>query len=158
VDEQLFQRDYRNFLRSEGQRLQKDVTPELARKMGLGNVVLDRVVNRYAPDGIVGQLGLPAGDSDVSSNIRGMQAFNGPLGGFDRNMFERQLQQMGYGEDKFVAGVRSDLARSQLLGPIADGAQLPPGYARALFAYFTEMRAVEYVVLTPQAMGTVPPP
>ncbi len=158
VDQQLFQRDYRNFLRTEGQRLHQDVTPELARKMGFANTVLDRIVNRYALDGVVGGLGLTASDSDVSSNIRSMQAFNGPLGGFDRNTFERQLQQLGYGENEFVEGVRSDIARSQLLGPVADGAQFPPGYARALFAYFTEMRAVEYVVLTPQALGTIPAP
>jgi peptidyl-prolyl cis-trans isomerase D len=158
VSEPLFSRDYRNFLRGEGQQLHKDVTPEMARKMGLGNVVLDRIVNRYAIDSIVDGLGLTASDGDVSARIRSMQAFNGPLGGFDRATFERELQQSGFAENEFVEGVRSDIARSQLLGPVSDGARLPSGYARALFAYFTEMRAVEYVVLTPQALGAIPPP
>jgi peptidyl-prolyl cis-trans isomerase D len=158
VPQQLFARDYRNFLRGESQQLHQEVTPEMARKMGFGNAVLDRIINRYAIDGVVSGLGLTAGDGDVSAHIRSMQAFNGPLGGFDRGTFERELQQSGYGESEFVEGVRSDIARTQLLGPISDGARLPSAYSRALFAYFTEMRAVDYVVLTPQALGAIPAP
>jgi peptidyl-prolyl cis-trans isomerase D len=155
---QMYSRDYRNFLRMQSQQMKRQITPEEARKMGLGQVALDRMINRTALDHLVDDLHLTVGDADVSANIRTMSAFNGPLGTFDRDTFERMMQQQGYGEDEFIAGIRSDMQREQLLDPIGVGFQIPLGYVRALFAFSTETRAVEYVVLSPKALSAIPAP
>lgn len=153
-----FSRDYQRFLRSQSRESGQEITPEMARKQGLGQLELDRVINRTAIDNVINELGLTVSDADVSARIRGMSAFNGPLGGFDRNTFEQMLARNNFNEQEFVQGIRSDLTRDQLVGPVQDGLQTPPGYARALFTYSTELRAAEYMVLTPQSLGPIAPP
>jgi peptidyl-prolyl cis-trans isomerase D len=155
---QVFERDYRNFIRSESAQMRRQITNDEARKMGLGQIALDRVINRAALDNIVDELGLAISDADVTANIRTMGAFNGPLGTFDRTTFERVMAQQGFSEEEFIAGIRGDMKREQLLGPVEAGFQVPLGYTRALFAYFTERRAVEYVVLSPRSLETPQPP
>src|ERR1700733_9767577 len=53
----VFTRDYRNILRNESQRQGHQITPEDARKSGMGQAVLDQMVNRTAFDNIAGRLG-----------------------------------------------------------------------------------------------------
>jgi peptidyl-prolyl cis-trans isomerase D len=154
----VFARDYRNFVRDQSAQLRRQITTDEARKMGLGQIALDRVINRAALDNIVHELGLAVSDADVSANIRTMGAFNGPLGTFDRATFERVMAQQGFSEDEFIAGIRGDMEREQLLGPVEAGFQVPLGYTRALFAYFTERRAVQYVVLSAASLPTIPAP
>ncbi len=158
IPAQVFSRDYRNFLRMQSQQMRRQITTEEARKMGLGQMALDRMINRTALDHVVDELHLTVGDADVSANVRTMSAFNGPLGTFDRQTFQRVMQQQGYGEDEFIAGIRGDMQREQLLDPISIGFQIPLGYVRALFAFSTETRAAEYVVLSQKSLAAIPPP
>ena len=158
IPAQVFSRDYRNFLRMQSQQMKRQITNDEARKMGLGQIALDRIINRTALDHVVDELHLTVGDADVSANVRTMGAFNGPLGTFDRQTFERAMAQQGYGEDEFIAGIRGDMQREQLLEPISIGFQIPLGYVRALFAFSTETRAAEYVVLSPKSLAAIPPP
>jgi peptidyl-prolyl cis-trans isomerase D len=151
-------RDYRNFLRNESQRTGQEITPDAARKMGLDKASLDRIINRTAIDNVVDDMGLAISDADVSAQVRTMQAFNGPLGTFDKTTFDHAIGQRGFTEDTFVASIREDMARGQLLGPVENGFEVPASYAHALFAYSTERRAAEYILLTPQALGATKPP
>ena len=151
-------RDYRNVLRNESQQSGQEITAEMARKTGLADASLDRIINRTAIDNVVNDMGLTISDADVSARVRSMQVFNGPLGTFDKDIFDRQLQGRGFTEDSFVAGVRGDMAREQLLGPIENGFDVPQGYAHALFTFSTERRAAEYIVLTQQSLGAIQPP
>lgn len=153
-----FSKEYQRFLRQQGQQTGKQITPEEARKEGLGKLVLDRLINRTAIDSVADDLGLTVSDADVSARIRGMSAFNGPLGGFDRATFEQLLAKNNFTEQDFVDGVRGDMQRDQLISPIEDGLQIPAGYAHALFSFSTELRSTEYVVLSPQSLGPIAPP
>lgn len=153
-----FVRDYRNLITNQSQRLRQDITPDMARKMGLGDALLQDMINRYALDRVVGDLGLVASDADVAQSVHSMSAFYGPLGRFDRQAFESVLRQRNYGENEFLELIRAEMARAQLLSPVQGGFAMPPGYAHALFAYSTEKRGVEYIVVTPQALGAIAPP
>lgn len=151
-------RDYRNYLRNQSQQSGQDITPDVARKTGLDKTALEQIINRTAIDNIVEDMGLTISDADVSAQVRTMKVFNGPLGTFDKETFDRALQSRGFTEDTFVEGVRGDMARAQLLGPIGNGLEIPAGYAHALFTYSTEIRAAEYLVVTSQVLGQIPPP
>jgi peptidyl-prolyl cis-trans isomerase D len=153
-----YSRDYKNYLRNESQRTGQEVSAETARKTGMDKTALERIISRTAIDNLVDELGLTISDADVSAQVRSMQVFNGPLGTFDKATFDRALAGRGFTEDTFVAGIRGDMAREQLLGPIENGFEVPAGYAHALFAYSTERRAAEYILLTPQALGAMKPP
>lgn len=43
-----FQRIYRNFLRNQSQRMGSEITPDMAEKMGLGQVALQQMISRDA--------------------------------------------------------------------------------------------------------------
>ena len=158
VPYEVFIRDYRNVLRNESQRAGHEITTDEARKAGMGNLVLDQMINRAALDKLTNDLRLTVSDADVADRARQIDAFKGPLGTFDKPTFLRILQERGYSEGEFVESMRSDMARAQLVTPVQSGFGLPPGYAHALFAYSTELRATEYVVLSTQTLPALPAP
>jgi peptidyl-prolyl cis-trans isomerase D len=153
-----FNRDYRNILRNQSQRAGHQITPEEARKSGMGQAFFDQEVSHLATDNLVDQLGLTVADDDVASAIHKIPAFNGPLGTFDHQTFVTKLQQIGYTEQEFLIAIRGDMAREQLQEPVEAGFSLPAGYAHALFTFASELRAAEYVTVSAQALGQVAPP
>jgi peptidyl-prolyl cis-trans isomerase D len=158
ISSEKFSRDYRNYLRNMSQQAGRDITPDMAKKLGLGTKMVEQTVVRTAIDNLADEMGLTVSDADVSARIRTIPAFNGPLGTFDKDTFDRALAQRQMGEQEFIQSMRSDMEIQQMLQPVEDGFRIPPGYVHAIFAYSTELRATEYVVLTPQALGTVAPP
>ncbi len=158
ISYEKFSRDYQNVLRRQGEQIGQTITPEMARKMDLGNSTLDNLINSTALDNVGEKFGLMVSDADVTARIRAIPAFNGPLGTFDKDTFDRVLARNNFNEQDFVEGIRADMTRDQLIGPVEDGTQVPPGYAHALFAFSTELRSTEYMVLTPQSLGTIAPP
>lgn len=158
IPQQTFQTEYQNFLRNESARLGTQITPEQAQKLGLGQSALERIVSRTAVDSEIRRLGLTATDKTVAEQVRAIPAFAGPAGSFDHATFLRVIEQSGFNEQSFIEAVRSDTAREQLLTATKTGLQIPPGYARALFDYLNEVRAVHYVTVPQSAASAVPNP
>jgi peptidyl-prolyl cis-trans isomerase D len=152
-----YQREYQNFIRSSAQETGKQLTPEQARAQGVPDQVLQQLISRQAVDNIVGNFKLTASDDFVAREIKSIRAFAGPLGTFDHDTFQRAIQQSGFTEQSFIAAVRDDTAREQLLGATKNGIEIPPGYAQAIFDYLNEERAVQYVAL-PAASVTAAEP
>jgi len=152
IGSDLFARDYHNAIRNAGGAL----TPEQSR--AAAQQILDRMMTTTALDMIVQKLGLTATDARVSAQIQAMPVFNGPLGKFDRGSFVQTISRAGYSEDEFVADIRKDAAREQMLRSIEGGYSLPRDYASAIFAYINELRAAQYVILTPALLGAIPAP
>ena len=153
-----FTRSYRNFVRNQSQQAGMDITPEMAQKMNLGNVALQQLISRTALDNTVNRMGLTTSDAALSASVRSADAFKGPTGQFDRNAFNQVIQNYGYTEDSFLAEQRTDMNRAQLTTALESGFSIPSGYAGALFTYLTEKRAVDYVVVAPEAVGPIAPP
>jgi len=153
-----FNRSYRNALRNQSQRAGRQITPEEARKSGMGQAIFDQAVSGLALDNLAQQLGLTVAEDDVAARVRKIPAFNGPLGTFDHNTMLSKLQEISYTEPQFLAEIRNEIARGQLLAPVEAGFSVPDGYAHALFTYATELRAAEYVTVSAQALGKMEPP
>ncbi len=158
ISSDSFSRSYRNFLRNQGQQMGVDITPDMAQKMGLGNVALQQLVSRTALDNTVARLGLTTSDAALSQNVRSQPSFRGVTGQFDHNTFLQVIRTNGYDEDSFLAEVRSDMSRDQLTGALETGFALPAGYAEAIFLYLSERRAVDYVIVAPEAVGPIATP
>ena len=154
IESEDFTRTYRNFMTNEGQRMGMDITPDIALKMGMGNSVLQQMVSSAALDNYAAKLGIVASDAQVAGAVRGLAAFRGPTGQFDRNTFMAALQGSGYGgEDQFLSEVRRDLARTQLTSAAESFFGLPPEYSLALYLYVNEKRGADYVVVPAEAAG-----
>ena len=152
-----FQRAYRNFLHNQGQQMGVEITPEVAQRMGLGQTALQQMVSRTALNNETQKLGLTVSDAAVAGNVRAMAPFRGTLGQFDRRVFVQAIQAAGYTEDQFLEEMRQDMAREQLTSAVEANFIIPPTYARAIFQYINEKRAADYVILSPQQAGDVPP-
>ena len=158
ISQDEFQSQYQTALRNQSIRMGTQLSAEQAQAMGLPQNTLERIIDRTAIDHEVEALGLTATDKAVADQIRAIPAFAGPSGSFDHNTFLRAIQRSGYTEQSFIAAVRSDTARSQLLDATRNGLQAPSGFARALFDYLNEARAVHYVTVPASAAGTLTKP
>ena len=153
-----FDRQYRIEVRRLSMELREPVTPEKARSMNVGNDLLDTLVNQMALANVARGLGLAVSDAEISQQIKSDREFAGPLGNFDRDKFERSLQELGMNEQMFLDQARRILAVQQLTVPLQAAFEAPGGYARALYASNREERAVDYVVVAPSALSAIAPP
>ncbi len=153
-----FQRTDRNFLRNQSERSGQEITPEMAEKMGLGQVALQQMIGRAAVQNEAAQLGLVTSDGAVVQSVRTMAPFRGTLGNFDRPTFLQAIARAEYTEAQFLTEIRQEMTVDQLTQAVADNFVLPTGYAQAIAQYIGERRAADYVVLTPAMVGEIAKP
>lgn len=159
VDRDQFNRDFQNAMKAEGQRRGgAALTADEARKLGLGQEVLEQSITNAALDNAAAELGLTIGDPTITAFVQRIPAFAGLTGQFDRQIFQRYAENQGYSEQGFIELIRSDLKRSQLIRAVDAGFTLPPGYAKLLLSYLLETRAADYIVVDDKALGTIPAP
>jgi peptidyl-prolyl cis-trans isomerase D len=159
IESEDFTRTYRNFITNEGQRMGMDITPDMAVKMGMGTSVLQQMISSAALDNYATRLGVVVSDAQVAGAVRGLAAFRGPTGQFDRNTFMAALQGSGYrSENEFLGEVRQDMARTQLTSAMESFFGLPPEYSLALYLYVNEKRGADYVVVPAEAAGDIATP
>lgn len=152
IDEVKFDRDMSNFRRRSG----AQATP--AKTQEYGEKLLQRSIVETALDNVANEMGLVITDAQVSAAIRTIPDFRGPLGSFDEATFRQVLTANNFTEASFVAQIRQDMRREQIVTAAATTAAFPPAYGRALFSFFNERRAAQYVVLPPDAAGPIAPP
>jgi peptidyl-prolyl cis-trans isomerase D len=153
-----FQRTYRNFLRNQSERMGQEITPEMAEKMGLGQVALQQMIARTAVQNEAAKLGLITSDGAVVQNVRGMAPFRGTLGSFDRPTFLQAIARAEYTEAQFLTEIRQEMTVEQLTQAVSDNFMLPISYAQAIAQFIGERRAADYVVLTPAMAGEIAAP
>ncbi|HWA29832.1 MAG TPA: SurA N-terminal domain-containing protein [Rhizomicrobium sp.] len=153
-----YQRDFNNTLKQQLGPDGKPMSSDTARKLGVPKQVLEQMISRAALDNVATKLGLTTADGPVIQEVRSIRGFAGPLGSFDHDTFLRIINDRGYTEQGFLALVRGDITRNQLLSAGRAGFALPPGYVSALFSYLNEVRAADYVVVPASAAGEVPAP
>jgi peptidyl-prolyl cis-trans isomerase D len=158
IDQSDFQRDYNNTLKNMGMRRGKDISAEEAHREHLGDTLLQQTILNKATENVAARLGLTASDATVTTQIRSMQAFAGLNGTFDRSIFEQTIGRFNYSEKSFIEMMRGDLARAQLTNASESGYALPAGYARALLAFSSELRAAEYVIVDDKSLPPVAAP
>lgn len=159
ISPQVFQRTYNNLVRNEGERLGMDITPEMAQRMGMSTSVMQQMITRTALDNYAARLGITTSDAQVAQQVRDISAFRGPSGQFDHNVFLGAIQRSGYNtEEDFVTEVRADLTRTQLTSAAESFFGVPAEYSLALYLYINEKRGADYVVVPPDAAGTIAAP
>ena len=158
IDQNDYQREYRNFIRNQGERMGGALTPDMAQKLGFGPIVLQQMEIRTAMNNEAASLGLTASDAEVARNVRDMQAFKGVVGTFDRSVFQQRISTAGYTEQEFLDQMRQDMTTDQLRQVVEGNFSVPQNYAIALFLFINERRAADYVIVSPDTVGAVAPP
>jgi peptidyl-prolyl cis-trans isomerase D len=157
IDQRVFLRSYKNFVSNESRRSGQEISPDAAKRMGLPAALLQQMVGSAALDNVAVRLGLTTSDASTAQTIQSIPGFRG-VSGFDRSTFLRLIGQSGYGEQEFFEQMRKDITRQQLTASAEGNFLIPPGYAQALFLFLNERRAADYVIVSPDSIGAIPPP
>lgn len=145
-----------NDYRREVTRLQRvfgpQFTEEQARQMGLLTSTIEQVSARALLEQAARDLDLTASDDAVMQSLTANPAFRNELGQFDRFRLRQAISQAGFGEEEFLALVRKDLMRAQLIGALSDGVAAPDVLARSLFAHRAEKRVADLLTFPADRM------
>jgi peptidyl-prolyl cis-trans isomerase D len=129
-----------------------------ARQFGIGDRVIEQIVSDTLLELEARRLGVTVTDAELASTIRDNPAFRDPSGQFDRNRFEAVINRAGYSEQRFTEELRKQIARTQAVRPIMDGAEPPKAIIDAMLRYRGERRVAETFVVPPVAANKIAAP
>ena len=148
-DNEISPDEFRNELDREVERLRpvlgQTFTPEQAKLFGIGDALLNRLINTQLYDLGAKDLGLGISDAVVLAEIKRSPEFFNEAGSFDRNRFMQLLRGAGFSEESYVARVRYNMTRLQYLSPVRSGVEVPPLLAKLVQQYNGEKRVLEMV-------------
>jgi peptidyl-prolyl cis-trans isomerase D len=129
-----------------------------AKKLGVVDEVLEELIDRSLLDQEAARLRLDVSDDVIRGAITNNPSFRTPDGRFDRALFDTALAQNHLSEDQFVAMMRRDIPRSDLVQAITLGVAAPQSMADLLYRYRNEKRIADVVALPVVGVGDVGQP
>ena len=115
------------------------------------NQVLDDLIDRSAISGFAQGLGLRAGHRLIDSEIAGMQAFRGPDGKFDQQIYTQLLRQQGLNDQMVRTDLSQGLLAQQVMMPVSYGATMPGDLVLRYAALLRESRSGTIAVIPSDA-------
>lgn len=157
IDPNVFSREYQGDASRARQLLGAsfDSDPDVRRTVALG--VIERLALRTQFDLEGDRLGLDVSEDLLRRSIIGNPAFQDDTGAFSPEIFAGRIANQGYSEPGFVAVLRAELARSQLLEAVTASATLPATLVERLYAVRAERRVVEVALATTAPIATLEP-
>ncbi|MGI9386146.1 MAG: SurA N-terminal domain-containing protein [Methyloligellaceae bacterium] len=161
-DVKISSEDYRvafqNEIRALSARMQRNLSTEEARVLGLDARVLDQLVTNASLDHHAADLKLGISDKSILDMITKERAFQDSSGAFSRAAFEQILRSNGLTEGGFVANRRLDSMRQQIVGAFTRGISAPKVLLSAIERYSKAKRTIRYFVLPASAAGKIEEP
>ncbi|WP_236846582.1 MULTISPECIES: SurA N-terminal domain-containing protein [unclassified Bosea (in: a-proteobacteria)] len=149
---------YQNEVQQLTRQQRRQISPELARALGLDQRVLSRLVTDATLDQTATKLGLAVSDETVRNILFNDPNLKNAAGQFDPNRFNELLRAMGLNEQGFVREQRAATMRQELAEMVV-GAVTAPGALQELGHRLRhEKREIAYVTLPDSAAGEIPAP
>ena len=114
------------------------------------------MVTQTAIDAAAKGMGVVAPDDALRQAVFDIPQFRGPDGQFNRTTFEGVLRNAGLTENRFLALMRQDLVRRQLMEAVRAGIASPETMTQQVFEFQQEKRVADAVEL-PFASAAAPP-
>lgn len=141
------------------QQEQPTMTAEQARELGLADAVLNQLVVQAQLRAMASSLGLDVSDDEVAREISGYGAFIDPVTGrFDSDSYRGFLADQRMTVSRFESSVERDLMTRQLIDALFAGIDVPDAFARQIYQYSFEERAIRGLVIPPSAAGDLEDP
>ncbi|MEI7804483.1 MAG: SurA N-terminal domain-containing protein [Hyphomicrobiales bacterium] len=153
-----FRNYYNERLQQLGRRLNRPITPDQARALGLERQLIGQLVAETTLDERARELRLNISETEIAARITSDPNFIGPTGQFDRFRFEQTIRQNGFTEARYVAEQRRVLLRRAIAGSLTDGLKIPNTALTAIDRFRNEQRNIEYATLGPAQAGDVSKP
>ena len=116
---------------------------EKARQLGVVDAVLERQINSAAIRIGARELGIAISDALVREAVLQEPMFRGLAGNFDGERFKQILKSNGLTEKNYIARVREDLVRQQLVNTLNAGVIVPARLVDQVYSFREETRDVE---------------
>jgi peptidyl-prolyl cis-trans isomerase D len=129
-----------------------------AKQLGLVDQTLGQLIDRSLVDQEVARLKLDISDDLIRNVITANPNFRGSDGRFDRGLFNALLAANRLTEEQYVALLRHDIPRNDLLHAVTAGAVAPQSMVDLLYRYQNEKRIADIVSLPIAAVGDVGQP
>ena len=129
-----------------------------AKQLGLVDQTLAQLIDRSLIDQEVARLGLDISDDQIRNVITANPSFKGSDGRFDRTLFGAVLAANNLTEDQYVALLRRDIPRNDLLHAVTAGAAAPQPVVDLLYRYRNEKRTADIVALPTAGVADVGQP
>jgi len=118
-----------------------------AKQLGLVDQTLVQLIDRSLIDQEVARLQLDVSDDLIRNVITANPSFKGSDGRFDRGLFSTVLAASNLTEDQYVALLRRDIPRNDLLHAVTAAAAAPQSVVDLLYQYRNEKRTADIVSL-----------
>ena len=118
-----------------------------AKQLGLVDETLNQLIDRSLIDQEAARLQLEISDDLIRNVITANPSFRGADGRFDRGLFNAVLAGNRLTEDQYVALLRHDIPRNDLLHAVTAGAVAPQSIVDLMYRYQNEKRTADIVSL-----------
>jgi peptidyl-prolyl cis-trans isomerase D len=153
-----FDRALRQRMLALGQQLQRGVSLEQARALGIPEQVLAELVSQATLDDQARLFNLGVSEDTLAKEIAANPNFQGVGGSFDRARFQAVLRNAGTTEAAYIRDLKGTIVRRQLAGAIAGDITAPRPLTEALYRYQTETRTISFVTVGENAIEAVGEP
>ncbi|MGC1886991.1 MAG: SurA N-terminal domain-containing protein [Stellaceae bacterium] len=123
------------------------IDPQQAKQLGLVDQTLGQLIDRSLIDQEAASMKLDVSDDLIRNVITANPSFRGSDGRFDRSLFGSVLAANNLTEDQYVALLRHDIPRNDLLHAVTAGAAAPQPVVDLLYRYRNEKRTADIVAL-----------
>ncbi len=153
-----FRQFYTERLQQIGRQLNRPITTDQARALGIDRQVLGQLVAETTLDEQAKALHLGISNAEIARRITNDPNFRGINGAFDHDRFEQIIRQAGFTESRFVEEQRRVILRRQIALSIGGDFVVPTTAMKSFNQYQNEKRTIAYLALGPAQVGAIPSP
>ena len=140
------------------QKVAPNLTAQQARQMGLLDQSLEREINRRLIDMDVKRRGIDVSQKAVINLLSDEPQFRTKDGSFNKQMFQRLLDQERLSESAFIARGQQDLSREILLSALTGSHATPQIKVEALYKARAQKRILDVVTVDASKITGIPLP
>lgn len=133
-------------------------TPQLVQMMRLDQQVLSQMLVDAAVKEHISSLGLRATDDQLAAELRNIEAFKMPGGGFSPELMQQALISNNITQSELFADLRSAVTRGQLIESFVVEDMISRDAANALYTWQAERRGAALINLPADTLGDIPAP
>ncbi|GAK32815.1 hypothetical protein JCM17846_06400 [Iodidimonas nitroreducens] len=158
IDVVEFDRAYNQRLRQIESQIGQPIDRQQALGLGIPQQVLQQLISEQLFVSHARDLGLRGSNRQVVDILRGVEAFAGFDGKFDRQAYENQIARAGLTAAEFETSLRTDIVRRQMLQTLVAGRPVPDALAKPLFRFRNEGRKATILSVLASEIGAVDAP
>jgi peptidyl-prolyl cis-trans isomerase D len=158
VTVEAFRASYQNELRRLQQRLRRGITNEEARRAGLDQQVLDRLITDISLDQRARSLGLSISEDETQRLLKAEKVFQGVSGEFDPDRFKQIIHDAGFSERSFLVDQKGAYLRKEITDSVTTGLEPPRLMLEAIHRFRNETRTIDALLLPASAVGAIAAP